>query len=121
MESDDRQRLQRLSNLIQKFEEIQAEHLRQRISMADTTLSTCLSYVADDEIKDFAKTHSKNLKTVQPAAPSPAGENALHSSPRQGSQVYDEVAPASSIPVAPRPAATLSSSRRASSRDSKCK
>ncbi|KAG2186247.1 hypothetical protein INT43_002685 [Umbelopsis isabellina] len=119
VETDDRQRLQRLSNLIQKFEEIQAEHLRQRISMADTTLSTCLSYVPDDEIKDFARTHSKNLKVGQPAAPSPAGENAPSSSPRQGSQVFDDVTPTSSTPVAPRPVSTLSSSRRASSRDSK--
>ncbi|KAM3589382.1 hypothetical protein VKS41_000249 [Umbelopsis sp. WA50703] len=119
VESADRQRLQYLSHLIQKFEEIQAEHLRQRISMADATLSTCLSYVPDDEIKDFAKTHSQHLKVVQPATSSPVEERPPPPRPVQGNLVHNETAPASTPPVTPRPTSTLSSSRRASSRDSK--
>jgi hypothetical protein len=107
--------------LIQKFEEIQAEHLRQRISMADATLSTCLSYVPDDEIKDFAKTHSQHLKVVQPATSSPVEERPPPPRPVQGNLVHNETAPASTPPITPRPTSTLSSSRRASSRDSKCK
>ncbi|KAI9289304.1 Muniscin C-terminal mu homology domain-containing protein [Umbelopsis sp. AD052] len=62
----DTRRLDHVKRTIQKFEEIQTEHLKQQISMADTTLSLCISYDVEEEVNDFARTHGRNLKVLQP-------------------------------------------------------
>jgi hypothetical protein len=117
--------------------------------MADTTLSLCLSYDVEEEVNDFARTHGRNLKVLQPR-----GQDSIQNTQPTSTRTAPSAAPLSApaaapapVPVAPpstsqalaptpspvpqspspqlvpRPTGTLSngSSRRPSNRDSKCK
>lgn len=116
--------------------------------MADTTLSLCISYDVEEEVSEFARTHGRNLKVLQPRgqdfvqntqptptrtapaaaplsapAPPPAPASAPVASPSAAQTFTPTPVPQQPSPqLIPRPTGTLSNGapRKSSNRDSKC-
>lgn len=115
------------------------------LQMADTTLSLCISYDVEEEVSEFARTHGRNLKVLQPraqdfvqniqptptrtapaaaplSAPAPAPAPAPVAPPSATQPFTPTPVPQQPSPqLLPRPTGTLSNGapRKSSNRDSK--